>query len=192
MLDIEVFLDTWPAQGDGFDKRNGKTIQNVKMVCKIKLTFWNNTIPVPPAVVDYTNNIMYHTWRVIVWTAAEDADATAFQFNDFWRLDESVNPIDLIPINRSKVIVLVDKVYNMQNVNFFPTVQPNLTAEPIMCVKYLTVKRKWNKIMFPNNASVTPTKEVNRTYLTVLPYKIHNNSLVLGKCQWRTNMYYTD
>lgn len=193
-------MSIWPGQGDNSYQRDGKIIKNVTQAFRIKFIFY---ITQQKATQTAGDLIPYHTWRVILWTAKQDV-VVGSNCAEFFRMNSnSTNGIDLVSINKTKITVIKDKVYNIPNIHYHPGSTPLNSVQlskPVCAVRYLTAKRRWKQINFPTNNSNEPSKSSNYTFMSILPYGVNTNFVApdtietnkVGFWNLRTITYFTD
>ena len=166
-------LQTYPAQSLTSSGRQGKSIKNVTQQFKFELCpfDWLDQLAsgtYDPTAVDLIKEIQI---RVIVFTSdVYLPSGTALQ--DFWNIqDDYVLPI-MNRVNRTKYTVIKDKVFRYANPNYFPDVNP--VARSVMVNGqnkgyHFTIKRRWNSITFPTDASIVPADFKKCTYVAIIP-----------------------
>jgi len=186
-------ITNFPSQGDTSFQRDGKMIKNVNQVFKIKLKFMMNFLD---TTLSTSSQIPFHTWRVIVWTSNKAVNPAA-NYDDFFKGNSDAIDLDIAGLNRTNIVVIKDKVFNVSNPNYLPGTAPQAAGampDPLCAVRYMTVKRRWKQITFPTEGSATPAKVNANTYLTILANRVsaHSASLGIGRASIRTVTYYTD
>jgi len=183
-------LSVWPGQGLTASTRDGKSMRNVKQTFMIKLQMYS-TYNTSPQVA--TNQIPFLCYRVVIWTADEYWSTGSIP--DFWKVNDNITDIELLPINRAKVIVLYDKTFRKVNPYYNNTYTPPLVANtaPIFSQVRINFSRRWKSVTFQADVSVTPTDNHKYTYLSVFSEPIsttvastsaHGTCAVLSKLYW--------